>query len=379
MKKYILLLMTLFTVLACENADYQAVDNSVYLADAVGTNKSMTVTMENGLDLQIVVRLAKKCETDVNVILGFNSQNLKLYNDQNGTEYVDLPADKLPENIEVTIPAGSINASVKLHIDDFDTNGITYAIPVEIKNVSGAGDMFKSIEQGQFIYVLAKPLIVSVPVMKGYNGEKVTAAPGEDSPWGIEVDQWTIEAWVKMSDYSKNNQAIFSSGSTDHEIYIRFGDANKPYNYLQVKTLGGQISTAKDLVKETWYHWAFVYDGTTFTIYRNGVKDVSFNPPAPKGGKVRIDKMLMVSSGGTYFRDNCSMSQVRMWKVARSESEIKNNMYYEVNPQNEDLIGYWPMDEGSGNTFADVTGNGHDATADTHIVKDWEHNIRFDK
>lgn len=378
MKKYILLLMTLFTVWSCENADYQAIDNSVYLADAAGTNKSMTVTMEKGLDLQIVVRLAKKCESDVNVIIGFNPQHLQAYNEQNGTEYADLPADKLPENIDVTIPAGSINTSVKLHIDDFDTNGITYAIPVEIKNVSSEEEVIKSIEQGQFIYVLAKPLIVSVPVMKGYNGEKITAAPGEDSPWGIEVDQWTIEAWVKMSDYSNNNQAIFTSGSKDHEIYVRFGDANRPYNYLQVKTLGGQVDTAKDLVKNTWYHWAFVYDGTTFTIYRNGVKDVSFNPPAPKGGKVRIDRMFMIGSG-SYFRDNCSMSQVRLWKIARSESEIKNNMYYEVNPQNENLIGYWPMDEGSGNTFADITGNGHDATADSHIVKGWEHDIRFDK
>lgn len=37
------------------------------------------------------------------------------------------------------------------------------------------------------------------------------------------------------------------------------------------------------------------------------------------------------------------MSQVRLWKVARTESEIANNMYFEVNPKNPNLIalGQW--------------------------------------
>lgn len=359
----------------CDNAEYKAVDNSVYLMDADGSAKSTTITMENGVIIPINVRLAKKAEEDIEVAIGFNAGNIDKFNELNGTEYQSLPADMLPTDATVTIPAGEISGSYNLHIDDFETNGVTYAVPVQIDGVL-QGSVPVSGGQGQFIYVLAKPLIVSVPIMSGASGQAVKAAP--ETEWGINVDAWTMEAWIRMSGYNRNNQAIFSSGSSDHEIYIRFGDANRPYNYLQIKTLGGQVETAKDLVANTWYHWAFVYDGTTLTIYRNGVKDVSFNPPAPKGGQVRIDKVSMIASGSNYFVDRCSMSQMRFWKVARSEAEIQANMYYEVDPSNPNLIAYWPMDEGEGNVFADVTGNGHDATAGSLIIKSWEDGVRFD-
>ena len=52
-------------------------------------------------------------------------------------------------------------------------------------------------------------------------------------------------------------------------------------------------------------------------------------------------------------------------------------MYFAINAKNPDLIGYWPMDEGSGNTFKDITGNGHDAVAGDGIVNSWIPNVDF--
>jgi hypothetical protein len=87
----------------------------------------------------------------------------------------------------------------------------------------------------------------------------------------------------------------------------------------------------------------------------------------------------MIGSGASYFPDLCAMSQLRFWKVARTQAQIKNNMYFEIDPANPDLIGYWPMNEGEGNIFNDITGNGNHAVAGGHILQTWEHNIRFDK
>mgnify|MGYP001533526272 CR=1 FL=1 len=89
-------------------------------------------------------------------------------------------------------------------------------------------------------------------------------------------------------------------------------------------------------------------------------------------------RLSLVGSEMCIRDSNCAMSQVRLWKVARTESEIVNNMYFEVNPKNPNLIALWPMDEGDGTSFRDATGNGHDATSNGALQK-WEHNIRFDK
>ncbi|MFT4222134.1 DUF1735 and LamG domain-containing protein [Dysgonomonas sp.] len=373
------LLGMIFT--GCNDAEYDIRNNSVYIAEATSA-KAVNVAMEaSGADVNVVVRLAKQLDYDVTVSMGLDTRLISEYNEKNSTEYVLVPAEhfSLPSDASVTIPAGDISATFKVHIENFDTQGKLYALPVIIKNVV-KGEIIQSATQAQLLYLIAKPLIVSVPVMKGYNSEGVKVHPNQD--WNIRTKEWTIEAWVRMSAYSKNNQAIFDNwGDGLTEVYIRFGDANSPYNYLQVKTLGGQIQTERDLVANKWYHWAFVYDGTTFSIYRDGELNIKFNPPAPQGpgGTVEFQTLTMIGSGATYFPDQCAMSQVRFWKVARTPVQIKNNMYYEVDPTNSNLIGYWPMNEGSGNTFNDITGNGNNAVAGSHIIQRWENNIRFDQ
>ena len=372
------ILTVLFAMIffGCDNAEYSTKSNSVYIADAASSSKSTTVFIETtGADINIIVRLAKKMECDTEVTLRLNPALLAEYSEQNSTEYELLSSYKLPENAKVTIPAGDISAGYRIHIDNFDTQGKNYAFPIELGDVV-TGNVDMSVTQSKFIYLLAKPLIVSVPVMTGTQG-KITTLPEEK--WGIGVAQWSLECWVRMSAFSKNNQAIFNLGSSDHEIYIRFGDANGPYNYLQVKTLGGQVETARDFVPNTWYHLAFVYDGTTFTIYRNGEPDVKYDPPSPKNGEVRMDLVEMISSG-SYFPDKCGMSQVRLWKVARTPNQIKNNLFFAISPDNPDLIAYWPMDEGTDLSFTDITGNGHTATATSaSVITEWEPNVRFDK
>uniref|UniRef100_UPI0032174D29 DUF1735 and LamG domain-containing protein n=1 Tax=uncultured Draconibacterium sp. TaxID=1573823 RepID=UPI0032174D29 len=369
---FIIACMSMFFT-GCEDAEYEVIDNSIYISDAV-TSKSATLTMEEEVVINVNVRLAKHVENDVEIAIKLNADLLDSYNKANDTEFYSVPDFKLPEDAKVIIPAGEISAVYSFSIKDFNTEGKQYALGVELGEVL-AGDVNKSVSQSKFIYLISKPLKVSVPVLNGLSG-KITMAP--ESNWEISTNEWSLEFWSRMSGYNRNNQAVFSTGSKDHEIYIRFGDANKPYNYLQIKTLGGQVQTASDLKAGQWYHWAFVYDGTSLTIYRNGQQDVKFNPPTPKGGAVRFDYMKMISSG-SYFVDQCAMSQVRLWKTAISQTQIENNMFFSVNPSNSDLIGYWPMDAGEGNAFMDITGNGHDGTADEGVVAGWEHNIRFDQ
>jgi hypothetical protein len=364
----------LFT--ACNDAEYSVKENSIYLADAVGSSKTASLSIEdNGVDINVVVRLAKPLEYDVQVEVTVDPQLLERYNTDNSTEYQILPLEhtNFTQHGKVTIPAKDVSATLKIHVDKFDTKNKRYALPLALSNVL-EGDIEKSVSQSKFIYVLATPLTGAVPVMTGANNASVTVPNGT---FGFHVSQWSLEAWTRMSGYNINNQAIFDIGSSDHGIYIRFGDANGPYNYLQVKTLGGQVQTERDLDANIWYHWAFVYDGTTFFIYRNGELNVKFDPPAPIGGDIRFDYIMMFNSGKRYFVDQCQMSQVRLWKKAISQTQIKNNMRYAIEPDNPDLIAYWPMNEGSGNTFTDITGHGYNAVAGNGILLRWEQDVRI--
>lgn len=366
-----------FTVTAfigCENAEYEVKDNNVYLSDAT-TSEAKVVVMEGNINIDVNIRLAKKLDHDVELYIKINPTLLEEYNKANATEYNLIPNIEIPDKGKVIIPAGEIGALCRIPLADFDMKGKRYAISVELSDVATKG-IERSNTLSKFVYLISKPLITSVPVMKGYNEKMVRTAPA--TLWGITTKEWSLECLTNMSGYSNNNQAIFNMGSKDHEIYIRFGDANSPYNYLQIKTLGGQVETKRDLEPNKWYHWAFVYDGKTLTVYRDGEFNVKFEPPMPKGGSVRFDYVEMISSG-SYFRDQCKMSQVRLWKKAISRDQIKNNMHFSIDPTNPNLIGYWPMNEGKGNTFADITGNGHNGTADENILINWEHNIRFDK
>ncbi|WP_232279834.1 DUF1735 and LamG domain-containing protein [Sphingobacterium spiritivorum] len=367
--KYIILSLSCL-ILSCKNAEYQIIDNSIYISSAANSSeKAETITMNNGADINILVRLAKKVAEDVEVEIKLTPSMLDNYNKETSSEYLPVPNFSLPANAKVIIPAGEISAIYTIRVEDFETNGNRYALGVELGNVL-KGNIANSNSQSRFIYLLAKPLRVSVPEMSGVNNSRVAALPTDK--WGIRTKQWSLEFWTKMSAYSINNQAIFDSD----DIYIRFGDANSPYNYLQIKTLGGQVQTASNLETNKWYHWALVYDGNTLTIYRNGESDVKFQPPAPEGGTVKFDYLHMIASG-FYFMDNCQMAQVRLWKKAITQNQIKNNMYFAINAKNPDLIGYWPMDEGSGNTFKDITGNGHDAVAGDGIVNSWIPNVDF--
>ena len=55
------------------------------------------------------------------------------------------------------------------------------------------------------------------------------------------------------------------------------------------------------------------------------------------------------------------LDEVRVWNVARTAKQIRQNMNKTLNLRKASgLVAYWRMNEGSGQVAADGTGNGHD-------------------
>lgn len=349
---------------ACENAKNAVIENLVYINEA-SSDKTKEVTMLDEITrTSVTVRLVQAMDHDVTAELFMDEVALEAYNKKNETSYKLPDAKYVTYPQKVTIKAGFVSAEpVNIDIQSFETEGAQYAIPISIKDAEGID---KAEGSSKFLVVLVKPLKQLVPKFHPYNA--MQAAPLES--WGLSLPNYTLEWWSKMSAYSRNNQAIFNSGGSGTELYIRFGDlvyssgGRYMNNFLQVKTMGSQFdtgdpTTGNGLEANEWYHFAITYDAVTGTsiLYKNGTQIGTL--VSASGQPMNIEKLQMLSSNE--FSDACEICQVRLWKVTRSANQIRKGMYSEVEYTNEDLILYLPMNDGVGaTTLRDVTGNGHD-------------------
>ena len=368
----ILLAATLFT--ACNNAKKPIIENLVYFSDA-STSKSKDITLENGATTiaNITVRLAKPLPTDVKVRLGVDEELLKTYNKRNEADLQLVKKENLTIPAETVIKAGAVSSTaVAIEIKSFETKGAQFAIPLTITSVEG--NVKKSEVSSKIILNLVKPLSQSVPAFTSKN--KMAALPLED--WNLQLMHSTLEWWCRVTldgnsgGFTNKNQAVFDSGSSTTEMYIRFGDLiyaqGYTYlnNFLQVKTMGSQFDTGNPvkgfgLTGGVWIHFALTYDGTSGTslLYKDGKQVATLNTG---GGRPMIINHFDMISSGSYFRNVCEMCQVRLWKVTRTAGQIQKCMYTEVKYNDPDLELYLPMNEESGSLLKDVTGNGHNVT-----------------
>lgn len=365
----------------CDNAEYGALTHKVYFAEAA-TSSSKSISMEeSGATSSVTMRLDQPTDGDVMITLETDATLIEEYNKINQTEVKPLPAEyyEMPGNI--VIKAGKISSDpAQVVVKPFAATD-RFAIPLKIKSVEGPASAAGA--SGSFLLLVDKPLVVSCPILTGKTGGNIATGPFDENgvaiKWGLLVNSWSVELWTKMSNWNQNQGLFGCWSSNGDEIYIRFGDAGAPFNWLQIKTMGTQADTPKNFVANKWYHIAITYDGVQVLIYVDGVVAAA---KATKGGPILIDQWGIVSGGASYFIHNCYMSEVRLWKKALTPTQIRNNRFYEINPQNPDLIAYWKMNEGSGYALKDYTGNGHDGkegVAGKNAIQGWATGQRFDQ
>ncbi len=108
------------------------------------------------------------------------------------------------------------------------------------------------------------------------------------------------------------------------------------------------------------------FDGSDMKIYLNGLllgtnewtESVVYN-----GSCVfRIGTDYNLSSGRSW---NGQIDEVRIWNVARTQAQIRDDMCQSIDnthPQWANLVGYWNMNEGTGDTIHDITTNNNHGT-----------------
>ena len=364
------MLMASFT--ACEDAQYDVIDNMIYISEAASASAGEIILGKTGEVATgvVTVKSGRVAESDIKVQIGLDKTALENYNNRNDVEFAVIPAEHITLPSEVTIPAGASQVEVPFSVTSFDgEKGVEYAAPIAVMS---ATDTPVSTGSSAYIITFGKPLVQKAPGFV-YNNKMNMVWPKQ-----VDLANFTLEWWVRCTNtsgtggFSINNQAMFSFAA-NKELYIRFGDIvyvdqnqtwRNLYNFLQIKTMGIDANydsgdpNKNPLKWGEWIHFAHTYDAATgdVVLYMNG-KEVNRNNGGA-GTVFNFTGCSMFGAGSNYHRDVIEMCQLRMWKTTRTPAQIAKNMKKEVKYNDPDLLFYFPMNEGEGEVLTDVTGNG---------------------
>jgi hypothetical protein len=190
--------------------------------------------------------------------------------------------------------------------------------------------------------------------------QQVTVA---DSP-SLRPEDITIEAWARFSALPFFGTIVakpFGNGTGDsYSIWYEQGRINGGANPSSVAT-GIGLAFAPTL--GDWHHFTFTFDHTSQAqrLYVDGVLAASGTTPAT----VEYDDHPLLIGGdenggspGGFFQGD--IDEVKIWRSVRDATEVPLDVHSCTPGSFTGLAGYWPLDEGSGQVTADVSGNGND-------------------
>ncbi|MEM6642513.1 MAG: LamG-like jellyroll fold domain-containing protein [Bacteroidota bacterium] len=166
------------------------------------------------------------------------------------------------------------------------------------------------------------------------------------------LNQMTWEAWV-LPNSATGDHTILSTddGGFDWSLYLNEGV------YFFLNGAGFQSTSVSALIGE-WQHIAAVFTDGTTDFYLNG--ELVFNGSNGYSGSTTTLPLTIGTNPGfptsTFF--NGQIDEVRIWNIARTEGDIRNDLAKKIISLPAELIAYYRMDDSAdGSSLFDVTGN----------------------
>lgn len=189
---------------------------------------------------------------------------------------------------------------------------------------------------------------------------------GNDNSLQISGHQLTLEAWINPAEFKSNSYegVIISKVSfilgQNNGYTLACGDNGTVYFSIGDGILNEVTTSAGTISIDQWNHVAGIFDGNALKIYINGQlagENVIGNTAIGNAASYNL------RLGSSSFYNNRSyaglIDEVRIWNVARSQSEILNSMNSQINKDiysdgSLGLKGYWQFNENSGQTTEDL-------------------------
>ncbi|HHE39241.1 MAG TPA: hypothetical protein ENL20_11815, partial [Candidatus Cloacimonetes bacterium] len=195
-------------------------------------------------------------------------------------------------------------------------------------------------------------------------------------------NQFTVELWVYTESVGEETHyyTLMTKGIDDWTIDFLVDEGMYNYFYFYLPGIDSEIYAYVDSTEiyDKWNHLAFVYDGTSendgyVAIYLNGEKSATSwaygNLPS-NANPVTIGKD---QDDHQYYFDG-KMDEVHIWRVARSQEQIRENMHRSLFGYESGLVSNFQFNESSGITASDVI-NGNNGTLMNMNNDDWVYSV----
>jgi hypothetical protein len=171
------------------------------------------------------------------------------------------------------------------------------------------------------------------------------------------TNQFTVETWIKADIFDKNWQAIVTKG--DNSWRLHRSNNTQKINFA-INGGGGadNINSQTDIVYGQWYHLAGVYTGTQLRLYVNGVLEASSNTTSIVNNNA-FKVLIGENAQATGRQFNGQIDEVRIWNVARTQQQIRENMHLILRGNETGLVSYWQMNEGNTTSTTDLVNESH--------------------
>ena len=170
----------------------------------------------------------------------------------------------------------------------------------------------------------------------------------------------TIAAWVYVSNVGGGKFVFDARDANDDGIRVEITGDNYPKYSLNASD--AQYTTA---FSNEWIYMSASYDGTTQKLYVNGSLVVSNTTSQSVSTTTNARIGANSYSLSDYFNGN--LANVAIWNRALSSDEINSVMWksYEglTGAESNGLKAWYSLDDISGTSVPDSSGNGNDGTA----------------
>ena len=176
----------------------------------------------------------------------------------------------------------------------------------------------------------------------------------------------TIECWTKWAGGQpspKDTETVFTFGAPGSGVFLATKDRLSVGAGFDLANEFRTVTVAQAIRTDEWIHWAWVSGPGGMRLFVNGVLAATSPETA---------NLALVSGDANYLGRNAyrfanpsanndlvgQIREFRIWKVQRTDQEIRENLYRKLTGREPGLVGLWDFDDPS-QPMRDRSPNGH--------------------